>query len=235
MKKEKLKMLTIGTCSYNTPVITETMLKSLVDVSGRHFIDQNKLLIVDNSTDGRTASNLNRYNIPYIKNPGGRHEEGAQILLDNCSTRYLLLVDTDVLFLKNPSGVLDLIQNNNLLGKVTGSRGGKILKDRVDPWFCLIDIDFVKKHNIPFSAEGREEWNQDAMEYDVGTSFYEDIVNAGGSIKDIDLEKEYFEHIEGMSWQYRAGSPVLRDRHKHMLNYYLTQIAPRYMHISLGK
>ena len=62
--------LTLITCSYNTPDITLTMLKSWVSVHGE---GQQRLILSDNSTDNNTSDVLKLYNVPHLSNFGKTH------------------------------------------------------------------------------------------------------------------------------------------------------------------
>ncbi len=55
--------LTLITCSYNTPDITLTMLKSWMSVHNR----TQRLVVCDNSTNDETSRVLDENKIPYFK------------------------------------------------------------------------------------------------------------------------------------------------------------------------
>ena len=60
-----------------------------------------KVLICENSSDETTSVFLNNKKIPFIRNKNGLHSPSVDLLINSVSTKYALLVDTDVLFLKN--------------------------------------------------------------------------------------------------------------------------------------
>jgi hypothetical protein len=213
--------MTLITCSYNTPEVTRAMLSSFV---AHHPGGPHSLLLVENSTEPETARLLDAEGVPYLANPGGRHSPSVDLALRRCATRYALLVDTDVLFLRSLTSVLDGFRRHDLtvLGKVQGDRGGHRLHPRVHPWFCLIDVDRVRAHGISFHDEDRirksgsqgfyqnlpiQEETGETL-YDVGATFYEDVDRAGLRIGDVDLEGGVFLHFEGMSWHGRVGTDV---------------------------
>lgn len=216
-----LNKLTIVTCSYNTPKVTEVMLKSFIKVHGDGPFN---LLVSENSTNNETQDILDSANIVYLKNPGSTHAEGVQKLLDACSTKYALLVDTDIVFKSDVSLLLDVMKKNELtmLGQVCGSRGGFNLHPRVHPWFCLINVENIKKHNIRFTDMNRVKStnseafyknvpinnarpNNTVLMYDVGATFYEDITKVGLRIANIPNLDKWFIHYEGSSWQRVSG------------------------------
>lgn len=191
--------LTLITCSYNTPDITLTMLKSWVAVHNK----PQHVIVCDNSTNEDTKSLLYDHKVPYTTRPGMSHGAGVNELLKLCKTKYALLVDTDVIFLRDHSDIFQQFQDMNLtlLGKVEGDRGGKSIHNRVNPWHCFIDVETIKTHNITFFDEERmkKSFKTDKI-YDIGSTFLEDIKNHGLKIGDVDLASRYYIHLEGMSW-----------------------------------
>ena len=139
--------ITLISCSYNTPIVTDNMLKTFTTLH-----PECKVLICDNSTDSATSDILDNAKIPYLKNAGGLHGPSVDILFERCKTDYALLVDTDVLFLKKHDDIFNQFkaQNITLMGEIVGDRGGKKLHPRVNPWHCFIDLKAVKDNKIKF-------------------------------------------------------------------------------------
>jgi len=189
--------LTVITCSYNTPDVTLTMLRSFC--AHHSYITP---LIIDNSTNDETEKLLNHNSIPYLRNKGGLHNRSVDILFNTVKTRYALLVDTDIIFLKNQQPIFTKFEQSSiaLLGDICGDRGGKKIHNRVHPWYCWVDLHQIKQHNIRFFNESKQFSKSDKI-YDVGCTFFEDVREAGLSIGDIKLENNYFKHYEGMSWR----------------------------------
>jgi len=191
--------LTLITCSYNTPDITINMLKSWTYVHNH----PQQLILIDGSTDDATKILLEKNNIPYISNPGGTHGQNVNIGLDNCKTKYALLVDSDVVFLKHHDMIFNQFKEAKLsiLGKIEGDRGNKEIYNRVNPWHCFIDVETIKNNNIVFFNETKmKESFKTKKIYDIGSTFFEDIKNANLRIGDVDLLGKYYLHFEGMSW-----------------------------------
>ena len=189
--------LTVITCSYNTPDVTLTMLRSFC--AHHSYINP---LIIDNSTDDETEMLLSSSSIPYIRNKGGLHNRSVDILFKNVVTQYALLVDTDVIFLKNQQPIFTKFKQSSvaILGDICGDRGGKKIHNRVHPWYCWLDMEQIKKHHISFFNESKQ-FSKSNKIYDVGCTFFEDVKEAGLHIGDIKLENNYFKHYEGMSWR----------------------------------
>jgi hypothetical protein len=162
-----------------------------------------KAIICDNSTNEETSKLLNEHNIPYFTDPGGTHGCGVNKLIEKCTTKYALLVDTDIIFLKNHTSIFQKFKEMDLtlMGKVEGDRGGKLIHNRVNPWHCFINVDHIKEKNIIFFDEGRmRESFKTSKIYDIGSTFLEDIKSNKLKIGDIDLSTNYYYHLEGMSW-----------------------------------
>lgn len=179
------------------------------------------LVLMENSTNDDTSTLLKHYNIPYIKNKGFTHAQSTDIALSNCKTKYALLVDTDIIFNKPISPLFfDLLEKENcgVIGSYSKDRGGYKLKPRINPWFCFINVDNIKKHNIKFYDKNDKRlietlstdfykniplnFNKtiDIEMYDVGATFFEDIKSVGLRVFDIKDTNSLFTHYEGMSW-----------------------------------
>jgi len=205
-----MKDLTLISCSYNTPDVTMLMLKSFALV---HDAPQH-VLISENSTNEDTTLLLNKYNIPYIRNQGFTHGDGINELLEQCNTKYALLVDTDVIFLKNHLDVFKQFKEMELalMGKIEGDRGGKRIYKRVNPWHCFINVDLIKHHNIKFFDQElmKNSFNTDCI-YDIGSTFFKSVKENKLRIGDVDYSNEYFLHLEGMSWYKNKFDPSKED------------------------
>jgi len=175
------------------------MLKSWMHVHNKI----QRLVLCDNSTNNNTKDLLYDHKVPYTSNPGMSHGDGVNEALKLCKTKYALLVDTDVIFLKDHSVIFKQFKDMDLtvMGKVEGDRGSKSIYNRVNPWHCFIDVETIKNNNIVFFNETKmkESFKTDKI-YDIGSTFFEDIKNANLKIGDIDLLGKYYFHFEGMSW-----------------------------------
>jgi len=195
--------LTLITCSYNTPQVTENMLKSFLSIH-----PNTKVLISENSTNDETRCILAKYDIPFFVNSGGLHGPSVDLLLEKVKTDYALLVDTDIIFLRSCVPAFEEFKKNSLaiMGEIAGDRGGKKLHKRVHPWFCFIDLKKIRENGIKFFDAERMR-SRGEIRYDVGSSFFEDIRKAKLLIGNLFGEGYYFKHYEGMSWRVnRYGS-----------------------------
>lgn len=197
--------LTIVTCDYNTPDLTKNLVRSI----RKHCNERYDIIVVntgytnydpDHQMDGTVVYNF----------LNSSHGNGVNYALDNLiHTRYALLVDTDVLFLKDITKPFEKFKQNNLalMGEVVGNRGGKLLKQRVNPWFCFIDLKQLKDNNIKFYDHRRTKELKSDIIYDIGSTMFEDCVTNNLKIGDLKMEGSYFKHYEGMSWRVQKYNP----------------------------
>lgn len=193
--------LSILMCSYNTPSVTLTCLKSLIY---NHTDCKFNLLISENSTDNETEELLNKNNVPYFRNKGMKHCQGVDFLIRKCKTDYALLIDSDIIFHKNILPLWDTIKNIDfaLAGERCGDRGGKLLYPRIHPWFCFLNIKHLKEHNLSFGDDESLNVGKDERLWDVGSTIYNNALKAKLNIIDMEKDMEsYFYHYEGMSWR----------------------------------
>jgi len=189
--------ITLISCSYNTPDVTLTMLRSFFK-----YHTETEVLIIDNSTNNDTAKLLQTNNVSYIRNEGGLHIQSIDILFSSIKTKYALLVDTDVIFYKDHTSIFNKFKEMGLtlMGEICGDRGGKLIHNRVHPWHCFIDVENIKQNKIRFYNPDKQ-FSKSNKIYDVGCTFFEDIKNCNLKIGDIRLEGSYYKHYEGMSWR----------------------------------
>jgi hypothetical protein len=190
--------LTLAACSYNTPEVTLTMLKSFFK-----YHDETTVLICENSTNNDTAEALKEAKVNYVLNKASLHSPSVDILLQSCTTDYMLLVDTDIIFLQPHNNIFKqfIEMNLTLMGEICGDRGSKNLYNRVHPWHCFINVKNIKANNIKFHDDKRLSNQNDKKIYDVGASFFEDIKKQNLKIGNVKLQDKYYRHYEGMSWR----------------------------------
>lgn len=213
--------LTLVTCSFETPKITYSMLQSFV---ANHGPGPHDIVILENSRNNETSEILEKNKIIFSKNPGGTHSPSVEIALNKVKTKYALLLDTDVIFLKPIDDLFNLFKKNGLtlMGQLMESRGGYNLYPRISPHACFINIDNIRKHNIHFHDQEKIDRtgsngffgnipiqkNNGGKYYDCGSSFFEDIQNTGLKIGKINsmLENTIY-HAESGSWATKSGIP----------------------------
>jgi hypothetical protein len=235
-----MKDLSLITCSFETPLITETMLKSFKSIHNE--FDSMNIVIMENSRDEETRNMLDSYGIPYVKNSGGTHSKSMDIAFEKCKTKYALVVDTDIIFKKNIVPVFGMIQNNkiDLCGLECGDRGGYKLMTRIHPWFMFVNVEKINKLGIKFHDEDRINKTQsqgfyqnvpinniklDEPMYDVGSTFYEDVKNHGLKIANTPVIQNWFQHYEGSSWQRKSGHAGFEQLGNYVWDLYQKEIS----------
>jgi len=230
--------LTLITCSYETPEITETMLKSFRYANKE--LSNMKIIVMENSIKSDTRDMLDLNNIPYVKNPNGKHSQSLDTALKMCLTKYALVVDTDIIFNKPISSLLNHCKVNaiSLGGYKTFYRAGYNLKPRINPWFMIINVDDIKSRHISFHDQSRIDKTKSnvffasipvsddktTLMYDVGSTFYEDVKSAKLSIECIPTVTTWFKHYEGASWRHNSNDSYLISKHADQMLKYKTEI-----------
>jgi glycosyltransferase involved in cell wall biosynthesis len=205
----KMPNLSILVCSYNTPEVLKTCLKSWKRYNTGH---DNEWLISENSTNEETVEMLNWYSIPYFRNAGMRHADGVDFLIRQCKTDYALLIDSDVIFRKDILPIWNTIKDIDFViaGEWCGDRGGKLLYPRINPWFCFLNVKAIKEHDWKFGDDLMNEGKPKGERlWDVGSLLYDSVIKA--ELKVVDMEKDmdaFYYHYEGMSW--RKNNPDYR-------------------------
>ena len=200
--------ITLLTCNYNTPELVINLLKS-VKTTCKNLPN---VVVMDTSSSNSEA--LNDLGITNYLFRNGIHGEAVNLGLQKIKTRYVLLVDSDVIFLKDFSPAFERFKSSNLtiMGKVVGDCAGKKLYPRVEPWYCFIDLFQLKSKKISFFDRDRSKKDKSKERiYDIGSTIFEDISNAGLLIGDVDLEGKYFKHYGGMSWREQKYDPSQSD------------------------
>lgn len=165
---------------------------------------------------------LTQHHVPFHNNINGKHAQTINFALKCVKTKYALILDEDCFLQFNPSPLFDHMEKQNIqmVGEISCSRGGYVMKPRVSPWFCAVDAEWVNRNNIDFvnmdkvkATDSQRLYLIDegecrvdsGVKYDVGATFFEDILEKGGRIMDLDdLTKDkhrLYKHIEGCSWR----------------------------------
>jgi hypothetical protein len=203
-----MSSLSILTCNYNTPDITKNMLRSLRKTSS-FLLD--RIYVMDTSPiSGELHQHLITTDTVIEDLPNYPHGRAVNYALDFIKNDHVLLIDSDVIFYKDIFPIYEKFKDGDftLLGNVSGDRGGKSLYPRVDPWFCFINRRHLIDRGICFFDEERtlKSRNTDRI-YDVGSTMFEDVLNADLRIANFNGENKYFKHYEGMSWRVQKYNP----------------------------
>jgi len=199
--------LSILTCNYDTPMITKNMLRSL-NRSSSCRID--RCYVMDTSPISGQLGHHLPDGIIIEDLPNYSHGKAVNHALTLIESEHILLIDSDVIFYKDIDPIYQKFKEGDftLLGNVSGDRGGKSLYPRVDPWFCFINRQHLIDNGITFFDDVRTKTSRDSNRiYDVGSTMFEDVLNANLSIANFNAENKYFKHYEGMSWRVQKYNP----------------------------
>ena len=145
----EIKDLTVVICSYKANKEFKLCLHQL----SRYGFTGKDLLIYENSPSTYKSNRefLNSHKIKYIDNPDGTHTATMNLALQTVKTKYALLLDSDCFCIADPYMFMERIVKHKvqLFGEICGDRGGYHIHKRVHPWWCYVDVDYMKKHKIP--------------------------------------------------------------------------------------
>ena len=199
---------TLLTCCHNTPGLVPNLLRSLV----RAGKSRPRVLVVDTSTEPDCARELEACGIRFLASPETCHGEAVNVGLARVETPFVLLVDSDVLFLRDPNPLVEEFVRGNftLMGEVVGDVGGKLLFPRIVPWFCLLHRDRLASHGIRFfdGEKTRQSRGAGGRVYDIGSTMLEAVRKRELTICEAaSLENRYYRHYGGMSWRVQKFNP----------------------------
>lgn len=196
--------LIITVCDFNTPYLIENLVKSINLVCE----EIPRILVIN------TGDHMDSYaGASAIWQPKASHGEAVNMAMNFVKNRYMLLVDSDVLFLKDFKKPFEKFVESGvvLMGEVVGDRGGKSLYPRVNPWYCFLDLKQLKDNNIQFYDHHRTKVLKSEKTYDIGSTMFEDVMGKGLEVGNAKMENVYFKHYEGMSWRVQKYNPYNTD------------------------
>lgn len=178
-----LSDLTLLSVSFNNNILTGMMLKSFTKMTNYEDI---QMIIIDNGDklpiDERmkevvtVIDNFNHKLLSDEKQASRNHCKAIDYALKNCiKTKYVLLVDNDILFKPNLLEFLKKldIENYDCVGEIGFDNTPP---NRLFPHFCIIDVKKFNKENLNYFDRERIIWKGSICNrYDTGYSFYEDI------------------------------------------------------------
>lgn len=199
-----MKDITLISVNWNNVPCMDLMLRSYA----RHHPGLNRLIMVDNASTDGSLEFLKHNKIPYIRfgeNIG--HEQALNVIFPLIKTKYALIVDTDIEFVANVHGYLDLLNDKVLAvgDLITGDQLHSPVKPRIGAWFFMFDVEAIRAQGITKFRDS-DDWS-----YDVGSWMTEQILKYGfihelrrhpGDIdRDIvGMRYDKFNHLGKMSW-----------------------------------
>lgn len=219
--------ITAAICNFNTTKLTNTVLKGLFQ-----FSECKKIIVLDNSDkekfqldkniDARKIEVLDNTQQKYInfnkllstyplsfdckKNNYAslKHTMSIQFLLNICTTKYLLLCDSDIIIKKKIDFIEDgyaTIADIEETGQASQNMNTNLGKNRFMPFMQLFNMKQINLHKIKYFNINRIHGIKQGMLYDTGASLYEDIIERKHlPYKQIKLD-EYITHLAHGSWK----------------------------------
>lgn len=178
-----MKNVTLVSINWNQQKVMELMLKSFIKF---HFKDEKlNLILVDNGSNDSSKQWLIENEIPFVSLPNNiGHEQAIDYIYPMIKTKYALIVDTDILFLKNVYDEYLPFFNDEikLIGEYLIS--GNELISRVGAWFFFYDIESMRKSGVNVFRDA-ENWI-----YDVASWQTEKVIEKGFKIHDVKRRNE---------------------------------------------
>lgn len=224
--------VTIAICNFNTTELTNNCIKSIqlhckdflykfvvLDNSNKtsfslatDFNSSTKIEIINNTTGKYVNFDRILQQCPFklMKNNANnygslKHAASIQFLLNICTTKILILFDSDTILLKaidfidtQYASIADLEEN----GKI--GRNGKLYSSftRFMPFIQFFNVAMLNKEKIKYFDYSRMHGvlaPNKGNYYDTGASFYADLVKNKLHFKRIN-HKEYIKHLDHGSW-----------------------------------
>ena len=212
-----LKDLTLLTATFNNNTLTGIMLKSFSKQMGA----LPSVVIIDNGNKTPIDPRMKKafYVVDNYKHklltdenqPSRNHCKAIEYALsNNVHTKWVLLVDNDILFKPSVKELLSTVDDSiDCIGEI----GWDVIQpDRIFPYFCLINMDRYRQNNIHYYNPNKcmklfdENWNELRNVpngyyglYDTGCSFLESIRRYNWNIQEI-LLNDYIVHLKNGSF-----------------------------------
>lgn len=123
-------------------------------------------------------------------------------LLSKISTDYCLLVDSDVVFTVNFLDLFNTVSTNNIF--LCGYERTTYKHHCIAPWCCLINMKLYNAYKLHFYDEQRILYINNCLDYDTGSSLYEDAKKLNLPIISTP-DNLYYIHFKGGSVFKTAG------------------------------
>lgn len=169
--------ISLLSATFNRHLPTIEMLESFY----KHSKYLMNFYILDNSVTTRLdiestdecviLDNCNYKHTPNYEQPSKNHCSSLMWAFTQIKTRYVLLCDNDILFKPFINEWLECYHNYDCIGEI----GYDIVPpNRLFPYCCIIDLNFVSKHNISYFDNNRcmDQYGRK----DTGSSFYDDLI-----------------------------------------------------------
>lgn len=215
--------VTIAICNFNTTKLTNDCIISIIkniksfkykiiifDNSDKNpfkldpSINANDIIIIDNTTNKYLNFNkmivscFNRQS--HNNHASAKHCYSIQYLLNICTSKYMILLDSDIIVKQDFDFIDDnILTSADIQNRPIDFRNKKYIS-RFVPFVQFFNVNLIKQNNIKyFDAKRIGENYYNNCIYDTGSSFYEDITKKRLPYKKIDFKK-YVNHLNAGSW-----------------------------------
>lgn len=208
--------LSIMTVNFNTPFFIHSLNKSIRKWA-KWF--NGKLIVLDNSTKVEKLPNIDteELSIKHIDNSiyecidklpkskykvagnynSARHCITIDFGIKNfVNTKYLMLLDSDILFKTDFFKYFNKFRESD--ASLMGYKRTTYKIPCIAPWCCFINVEKMKSNNISFFDFNRILYVNDNLTHDTGASLYEDFVNIGEKVLELE-DNLYYKHFKGGS------------------------------------
>jgi len=222
--------LSIATVNFNTPLYISVLIKSIqknnswytgklhvYDNGYPHTVlDGEQQLYIGHYINNDFYAEFSKYEEP--SDPGCRHFCSAKHckLLDkiiyDCQTKYLLILDSDVILTKNFKNLYQFVKDDDAIacGYIKRPDG---YAPRLAPWFSIIDVEKVKALGIRYYDPKRIIFIDGNTYHDTGASFLDDCKKTAYEVLELPKDNLVYLHYKGGS--YSNPDKVLMWLHTH--------------------
>ena len=125
-----------------------------------------------------------------------RHAITIDYLMSFVTTPYLLLLDSDIVFITNFISVFDYFIKSNAV--MQGFLRDTYKHKCIAPWACFFNMTLIQAHNLKFYDDSRILYINDNTDYDTGASLYEDAHKLNLRIN-YTKDNTFYRHFKGGS------------------------------------
>lgn len=199
--------LTLLSVNWNQRPAMELMLKSYVKY--HWYGDPLKLMLWDNGSTDDSKEWLHTNGIPFFDSKTNiGHENAVCVCYPSITTRYVCLVDSDIIFKDSVNYYLQNFSSQIIAAGdlIRGDQLDAPVKPRLGAWFVLFDILRCRQEGI-LTFRDNEDWS-----YDVASQFYENLWTRNLDVHIIprlpgDIDKDpvgmqyrFHDHLGKLSW-----------------------------------
>lgn len=209
--------LTIAAVNFMTPEYMPVLVNSL---HKQNAWWSDYVMIYDNGTEKTTVPGINDgfYSVhvpetlysefktyPKVNDPGWRnyasakHAKTLQYIIDNTHTKYLLLLDSDIIFTNDFWNVFSVFsQYEYVVGGYIRSPAG--YNKRLSPWCSFLNLELLEKYDLKYYDPNRILYVNGNTKDDTGASIYSDCLTHEYGMLLLPSDNSFYIHFKGGSY-----------------------------------